>query len=221
MQLALKFTKDQLNYIVTLNPLENSKFMYETKRWKSIAPALKEQISQFAEKEISRNDIIKAYKAYFQGRNINFEVPIILTFIWGFANTGYGEYRTLRIINSKSNRQRIVNALQYVDEDSGNGIENAFRELNMIKGLGVSYISKVLYFATRAKQIKKYALIYDSRVAHALILEFTPKSISDIVTIFPKSDFTSYCNYIDLIHRIAKENKVDPEQVEWYLFNGR
>lgn len=182
------------------------------------SPELQKQIIHFEEKEISRKEIIKVYKDYFQGRNKNFETPIILTFIWGFANTGYGEYRTLKIMNGKTNRQRIVNALQQINEDGINAIENAYQELNMIKGLGVSYISKILYFATRAKKVEKYAVIYDSRVAQALIQNCVPKSIYDIVSILPKSDFMSYRIYNDLIHKKASEYQVDPEQLEWYLF---
>lgn len=84
----MKFTKQQALEIAKLKPLKDSKFIYETKRWKNISRKLQKQIIQFEEKEISRKEIIKAYKDYFQGRNKNFEVPIILTFIWGFANTG-------------------------------------------------------------------------------------------------------------------------------------
>ena len=57
------------------------------------------------------------------------------------------------------------------------------------------------------------------RVAVALIRLTTPKEIYNIVSIEPSSKFENYSNYNSLIRNLAKNNGVESDQIEMYLFN--
>ena len=80
-------------------------------------------------------------------------------------------------------------------------------------------MTKIIYFATRAKIVDNYALIFDIRVASALIKLTTSNEIFEVVTIKPSFKFDKYQIFNQLIHETAREYKVEAEQLEMYLFN--
>jgi len=170
-------------------------------------------------KEITRQDVIASYKEYYADNSNGFMKAFLLTMVWGFADTGYGTHRTNNYISEKNNIDKIKAALDFIQQDRQDSLKNAFKKLKEIKGLGVSYLTKILYFATRAKCADNYALIFDIRVAVALIKLTTPKEVSEIVNVGPSSKFTDYQKFNTLIHKLAKENQVEADQMEMYLFN--
>ena len=201
--------------IAKLNPLKDSKFKYDNTRWAKLNPSYKILISDFEDKEICREDVINAYTAYYKNKGDAMQA-FMLTMVWGFADTGYGTYRTNKYVTDINNISFIKNAIDAVNQ---NDLKTAFNELKKVKGLGVSYITKVLYFASRGANQNQYALIYDIRVATALIQLTTPKSIVDLVSINPSSKFKDYEKYNALIHNLATKNNVEPEAIEMFLFN--
>jgi hypothetical protein len=208
----------QINSIKKLKPLIDSKFVYKKERWTSLNSDYKYLIQEFEDKEISRIDVINAYKDYYTDNSKGFMKAFLLTMVWGFADTGYGTHRTNNYIASNDNIKKIRKALDFIGKNEQDSLKNGFNELKRIKGLGVSYLTKILYFATRSKNIDDYALIFDIRVAAALVKLTTPKEIYEIVTIGPSSKFTNYQKFNGLIHRLAKDNQIEAEQLEMYLF---
>jgi hypothetical protein len=215
----IKFNQQQQINIKNLNPLTDSKFIYNTSKWEKLNNDLKEKIKEFENKEITRNDVTNSYKEYFNGNSKDFIKPFLITMVWGFANAGYGTHRTNKYLTTPGNDLLIKNALDQIKISNQESLKNAFKSLKKIDGLGVSYITKVLHFATYAQGYNNYALIFDIRVAVALLKLTTPKEIFDIISVSPSSKFKDYQNYIKLIHKIAKENNVNPDQLEMYLFN--
>ncbi|QVY67109.1 hypothetical protein [Polaribacter sp. Q13] len=205
-------------YITTiskLDPLRNSKFKYDSARWVKLEPDFKKLIIDFEDKKINREEVIKAYSEYYSGKGDPIRA-FMLTMIWGFADTGYGTHRTNSYVSVPSNIALIKSAIDAVNQ---NNLKVAFNDLKKIKGLGVSYITKVLYFATRGANQSNYALIYDIRVASSLVQLTTPKEIFDIVSVSPSSKFKDYEKYNALIHNLAIKNKIDAESLEMFLFN--
>src|SRR5690606_13596091 len=121
---------------------------------------------------------------YYEGHQTDWRRPILLTMIWGFADTGYGAYRTSSYLADK-NEGFLIGALKAVQERN---LKDAFLSLKEIKGLGISYMSKILYFATRAHwgENDQYALIFDIRVASGLV-KLTAPDLYDILEVFPSS----------------------------------
>lgn len=215
----ISFNSQQMRQIKNLRPLTESKFKYNTTRWTNLNAEFKYLIQDFNDKEITRQDVINAFKNYYQNNDIGVMRAFLLTMVWGFADTGYGTHRTNNYISSGENIVIIKNALDHINRNDQDSLKKAFKELTKIKGLGVSYLTKILYFATRAKNQDNYALIFDIRVAASLVKLTTPKEIFEIVNIGPSSKFKDYQNFNNLIHKVALDNKVEADQLEMYLFN--
>lgn len=200
-----------------LKPLTDSKFKYDKVRWQYLQVDFSSSISHFENKDISRQDVVNAYKDYYDNE-IVWEIPFLLTMIWGFADTGYGTYRTNNYLSKESNHVLIREALEAVYKRE---LEIAFHKLKKIKGLNISYISKILYFATRGCDYDEYALIYDIRVARSLIKLTTIPEVFEIVEITPSTKFKDYIKYNARMHKWSKELDVSAECLELFLFDQK
>lgn len=216
----INLTNNQIKYINELDALNNSRFMYNPDNWNELKPEYRELIQEFENLYISRNNIIDAFKFYFDNyKTENFIKPFLLTMVWGFANSGYGCYRVNNYLENEKNKELILDAITLIRKGNPDYLKTSFEKLNKINNLGISYVSKVLYFATRAKNDLNYALIFDIRVASALIKLFVPELIFQIVKINPSHKFSNYRNYIEIIHTNANKYGISAENLEMYLFN--
>src|SRR5690554_4667166 len=203
--------------IQELKPLTDSKFKYDKVRWQHLNKEFSSLITSFEDLYISRQDVIKAYKDFYNGKS-GWEKPFLLTMIWGFADTGYGTYRTNNYLSKETNFVLIKEALEAVQKGK---LEIAFNKLKTIHGLNISYISKILYFATRACNHTEYALIYDFRVARTLIKLTTILEVFEIVEISPSTKFKDYMKYNAMMHKWSKEMDATAECLEMFLFEQK
>ncbi|MET2984641.1 8-oxoguanine DNA glycosylase OGG fold protein [Aureibaculum conchae] len=206
-----------IEQIRVLEPFNQSKFKYNTEKWKKLNPTYKHYITDFENIDISRKDIIDAFKEFYENGRL-WEKPFLLTMIWGFADTGYGTYRTNKYLDTLANHELIINSFSYIQK---NELENAYNTLKQIKGLNVSYISKIMYFATRALGLNDYFLIYDIRVAKSLILLTSTPEIAEIIEVYPSSKFKHYQIYNNLIHNISRQNDIESDALEMFLFEQK
>lgn len=206
-------------YISQINALkpENTGCIYKTSVWKNLSNDHKGLVRDYEDKELARVNVTKAYQDYFSGKG-DYLRAFLLTMIWGFEDTGYGTFRTNIYITNPEHTERIRTALEAVGQ---NDIEKAFRELKRIKGLGISYISKVLFFATKAKGISEYCLVFDIRVARALVMLNAPTFVNDIINVTPSDKWEDYRKYNEMIHNYAVQYQVDAEAIELFLFNQK
>lgn len=210
----MELLPNHIEKINELNPLEDSVFTYQASKWDGLNEEYKSLIKSFENKDVTRAHIIQAFEDYYSN-NGNYIKSFLLTMVWGFANSGYGNFRTNVYLSSEENLDQIKKA---IDEVKDNNIEQAFNSLNEIDGLGVSFISKVLYFASRAAKIEKYALIFDIRVANSLVQLTTPKEVFQIVNISPSNKYKDYKKYNDYIHSLALKYNLEAEAIEMFLF---
>ena len=206
-------------YISEIKSIKNdeSEFKYKTSVWSKLRPELKKEVLDFENNPISRSHVLEAYKDYFDNR-VNIIRPFLLTMIWGFSDNGYGTYRTNKYLSNLENHKLIQTAFEAVNKEE---IEKAFRALKKIEGLGISYISKILYFAGRAKGIKNYPLIYDIRVARSLLMLSTPKDVVELLEVYPSSKFKDYEKYNKMIHGWAEQYNLNAECIEIFLFDQK
>ncbi|MCH4552194.1 8-oxoguanine DNA glycosylase OGG fold protein [Aestuariibaculum lutulentum] len=203
--------------ISNINTIQDSKFTYRTKTWSKLNPEVKHLIQDFENKDITREDVIKSYNQYYNNSR-DYLRAFLLTMVWGFADTGYGTHRTNNYISSEANLKAIKEAIDAVKQ---NDLKKAFNTLKKIKGLGVSYITKILYFATRGANHIHYALIYDIRVASALVQLTSPKEVFDIVTISPSNKYPDYVKYNAMLHSLAEKYQLQAESIEMFLFEQK
>lgn len=206
-------------YISQIQTIKNdeSAFEYKTSVWSKLSPEFKEEIKDFENKPISRTHVLQAYKDCFENKG-GIIRPFLLTMVWGFSDNGYGTYRTNKYLSNLENHKLIQTAFEAVNKEE---IEKAFRALKKIEGLGISYISKILYFAGRAKGIKNYPLIYDIRVARSLLMLSTPKDVVELLEVYPSSKFKDYEKYNKMIHGWAEEYNLSAECIEMFLFDQK
>jgi hypothetical protein len=189
-------------------------FKYNTQTWSGLSDDHKKLIKDFEDKEITRGDVIQAYETYYKD-GTDVMIPFLLAMVWGFADTGYGTHRTNNYLNNTENIEKIK---QSVDAIKNHDIKKAFKTLKKIKGLGVSYITKVLYFASKAAGFERYTLIFDIRVAKSLVQLTTPSKIFEIVSVSPSSKYEDYEKYNNLLHRLAHEYDLEADAIELFLF---
>jgi len=191
--------------------------VYKTVVWKNLSAVHKELVRDFENKMVSRADVVKAYEEYYIGKG-DYLRAFLLTMIWGFEDTGYGTFRTNNYITIPAHTERVKTALEAVRK---NNIEKAFKELKHIKGLGISYLSKVLFFATKGKGITDYCLVFDIRVARALVMLNAPAFVNDIINVMPSDKWEDYRKYNEMIHNYASQYQVDADAIELFLFNQK
>jgi hypothetical protein len=205
-----------IKQIMQLEPMATG-FMYNVNTWSKLSEPHKFLLKNFEGKIITRADVMQAYKTYHKGGN-DVMIPFLLTMVWGFADTGYGTHRTNNYISNPDNIKLIKDG---IDAAQSNNYKTAFKILKQIKGLGVSYLTKVLYFASKGAGLKNYGLIYDIRVASSLIQLTTPKEIVEIVTVHPSSKYNDYLKYNTLVHGLASKYNVEPDSIELFLFEQK
>lgn len=205
------------NQIQQLKPLQDSGFIYNPKRWSKLNTEAKKLVAAHENKIINRKEVIDAFKQYYQGE-VNYLYPFTLTMLWGFADTGYGTFRTNKYLSSEQNTNIIISAFIAIQE---NDIKKAYELFMQIKGLNISYISKLLYFGTRAMGYKEYALIFDIRVARSLVKLLDPEgNIAGLLDISPSNKYKDFYKYNVLMHSWAKDLNVEAENIEMFLFDG-
>jgi len=202
--------------IRTLQP-HTTGCVYKTAVWKNLSDEHKELVRDFENIMVSRADVVKAYEEYYSAKG-DYLRAFLLTMIWGFEDTGYGTFRTNSYITIPEHTERVRTALEAVGQ---NDIEKAFKELKRIKGLGISYLSKVLFFASKGKGLTDYCLVFDIRVARALVMLNAPAFVNDIINVMPSDKWEDYRKYNEMIHNYASQYQVDADAIELFLFNQK
>jgi hypothetical protein len=202
--------------IRSLNPLTLG-CVYEARRWMSEFdnPYLLKCVNNYNNVLVNRQLVIDAFEEFYIDKKCTIIKPFLLTMIWGFERPGYGPFRTNSYLYSEINLSLIEDAFYCVKE---NEIELAYKKLMKIKGLGISYGSKLLYFAARGNNVQDYPLIFDIRVANALVKIGSAGLLSGMLKIHPLQIFTAYDKYNKFIHESAKKIDATAEQIEYFLF---
>lgn len=215
-----------LNEIKRLQPM-NQRLFYNIEHWKNYDfenEAIQNDIdliTQNFKNGISRQEIID----FLSNDKISLRLGFILVMIWGhgFSENGRadnrGPWKVKKMFENFSNSEIILdNSSKRLKANDIIGAHKSFNGMNRCR---VNFFSKFLYFLGRAKDMERYPLIFDARVANTIaILNSKDSDISSILNITPKQDAKSYSFYVDLIHEIALENNVEAEKIEYFLFNG-
>lgn len=133
----MKLDYHKIASLPTLDQTEDYKKSY----WLNLDEACKKALSTFDKLKINRQDIIDAFSEYYKDKS-DFRKPFLLCMIWGYAGSGYGNHR---VNNYLTEPEKLEKGFQLILE---NNHEEAYKAFNSIKGLGISFISKLMYFAS-------------------------------------------------------------------------
>jgi len=87
---------------------------------------------------------------------------------WGYGDVGYGAHRTAEMLSRPDSLHNIRKIVESTQEQGPAAGWNALLSANSIPGLGMSFGTKVLYFAGYSGQHSPRALVLDDRVRWSL-----------------------------------------------------
>jgi predicted house-cleaning noncanonical NTP pyrophosphatase (MazG superfamily) len=139
----------------------------------------------------------------------------LMVMAWGYGRTGYGPSRTSAILDQAGAEEKIG---AIVDETRNNGAAagwNALLDTHHINGLGMSFGTKLLYFAGYGSEHSPRPLILDELV-RASLQKVKPRTV-------PAKGLVSeddYLRYLQLAEDWAEDPawKQQPDVVEYGLF---
>ena len=172
--------------------------------------------------ELDREAVSKCYKE-------DFYTGFIATLMWG----GYHKENTRSYLDTvlSVDKDNIEKILTKVDKLlSENRIQDAFLALESgdchIKGIGTSFLTKIMYFLGKGKSLPEQPLIFDSiqtRTHAALLIDDRSVSVKEYYA--PslrglKKPVELYMDYIQRVNQISKNYKLEADRLEAFLFGS-
>jgi hypothetical protein len=156
---------------------------------------------------ISRNDLLTAKD--------ELELFVIKVLMWGYPTKGRGN--NIEKILNPENFDQTIKKLKAVRQN-GN-ISNQEVEALFSDGLGLSTVSKILYFL-QIKIDSSPALILDLRVIEALTRKdgFEDDELKNLKKLNYNNAPKKYTEYLKAMQSLASKMTVQPEQIEMFLF---
>ena len=142
------------------------------------------------------------------------EAAFIATMAWGYGWVGYGPHRTAKMLGSAPDalaRLRLV-ALSAQEEGAAAAYGHLARDCR-IKGLGPAFGTKFIVFC-QPRDARPATLIHDELVSAWLKAHGRP----DLVTIPWR--LPAYEAYLEQVHAWADELAIEPEAVEYLIFQS-
>lgn len=235
MEIITSYKDFILDSIPEIRQFKQNKFPWRTNRKGqeyAIITEMKANHKDFAEAvdglgdELERDDVFKSYEN-------GFYTGFIATLMWG----GYH-----KILQTKSQldavlsvgKDNIEKIIAKVDKMlSENRIQDAFIALKSgdchIKGIGTSYLTKILFFLGKGKSLPELPLIYDNVQGWthaALLIDDNAVDAKEYYTNQKyslgksKKDIELYMDYIKRMNLISRSHDLEPDRLEAYLFGS-
>ena len=214
----LKLTSEEISDVIQIGI--DRQFDWKVKNWTN---KLEKQFHVFVledmcHSQISRGYIFEKVKSFdsLNKKETNDYMRLFTqVMVWGFASSGYGPYRTNKFLSKNINHEFIKNGFDYCFVGE---FEKSFKEFNKIEGLGISFISKLIYFAAKDSHPDTYPLIFDIQVVRSLLGTFSNDLLS-LVEVMPKSNYKSYKLYRDIISENAIRYNIEADLIECILYD--
>ena len=152
-------------------------------------------------------------------RGLPISIRFLLEMLWGNGSENATAFEKVgAMLCHQSIDDILASAVESID---ANDIKKAFSSLKKIPQLGVSFLTKALYFETRARRDNGYRLIFDNRVSKALValaVADEDRWITESVVAQRGNTWKGYDQYCTRMQTLATDLNVDPEQLEYWLF---
>ena len=194
--------------LILAMPVKEQSFTTKRTTWeeKIDSKILDEIFKGKSELKISRENVLT---------NCPLNIFIYYVIMWGYPRGMRGQANDAEIFKNINLISEIINKPKrnsLKEEDW----ESIRKSLSSIKGLGVSTISKLLYFRT-FKFGDFNALILDDRLLRVFQNgEF--KEFEKLKNLKRTNAMSDYLYYLEIMHETAKEIGVSPENLEMFLF---
>jgi hypothetical protein len=141
------------------------------------------------------------------------EALFVATMAWGFGWVGYGPHRAVTMLGTPDAVARLHTVRQAVVSDGALAAYGHLAGDCRIKGLGPAFGTKFIAFC-QPNGVRPAALIHDELVSTWLAANGRP-DLSPTAWSVP-----TYEAYLDQVHRWADEVEIDPEVVEYLIFQS-
>ena len=201
-------TLNEYKDLILAMPVKEQAFTTKRTTWvkKIDSKILDEIFKGKSELKISRENVLT---------NCPLNIFIYYVIMWGYPRGMRGQANDAEIFKNINLISEIINKPKrnsLKEEDW----ESIHKSLSSIKGLGVSTISKLLYFRT-FKFGDFNALILDDRLLRVFQNgEF--KEFEKLKNLKRTNAMSKYLYYLEIMHETAKEIGVSPENIEMFLF---
>ncbi|MEI6137931.1 MAG: hypothetical protein WCP85_01620 [Mariniphaga sp.] len=145
----------------------------------------------------------------------NLQEFAIKVLMWGYPTKGRG--RNIENLLKPENFEKLICQLKMLEGKNDLTLAD-IQEFQEIKGLGMSTITKFLYF--KKVRIEKYpALIFDQKVLNALNNgKYRDFAIEKFKNIKSNNSVFDYLDYLSFMQSLANKMNVLPDQLELFLF---
>lgn len=176
-------------------------------RWSELFRQLNINI-EILSQDISRERL----NSIFQEESFTPLDKFIAVMVWGYGDRGYGPFRTSKVLNQVGAKERIEEFLTTTDLSAGYHVFALFAE-KPIKGLGISFGTKFLFFAS--KEPNKLPIL-DSLIHEYLSSEY-PEVFAGLSSRL--SWFSGhYVRYLELVQYMSIETDLSVGRIEHVLF---
>lgn len=171
--------------------------------------------SQVFEDLFDGNPEIYISRGELLDQNNHCDIAFLLKILmWGYPSGGIGHHgntvHVRNILNERENINRILNLATTLNHDQ-------IVELRAIPSLGLSTLSKVLYF-TRKNFDKYPCLIFDSKIRRILNAHYFEDIQVGPVLHEEDPPIADYQRYLEIIHSFCGTHHISPAKVELFLF---
>ncbi|GEM_PF-2858086 len=143
------------------------------------------------------------------------DLLLIKVLMWGYPTKGRG--KNIENILKNTNFTKLKEELTKYGKKGTIAIDE-IRELLKMEGLGLSTLSKFLYFM-RLKIDSYRTLILDQRVISALTSgKYSDIGIEEFQNLKYENAIDYYLKYLTFSHQIANQLQAEPDQVEMFFF---
>ena len=201
-------TLNEYKDLILAMPVKEQAFTTKRTTWvkKIDSKILDEIFKGKSELKISRENVLT---------NCPLNIFIYYVIMWGYPRGMRGQANDAEIFKNINLISEIINKPKrnsLKEEDW----ESIRKSLSGIKGLGISTISKLLYFRT-FKFGDFNALILDDRLLRVFQHgEF--KEFEKLKNLKRTNAMSHYLYYLEIMHETAKEIEASPENLEMFLF---
>ena len=165
---------------------------------------------------------------FYRQSDIDQPTKFLAAMIWGYeapAGSRRAAYGPKRVSNMFYHIEVADKAINQVNIESYEKITESYKELKkkgVLPNCGPNFFTKHFYFLGLARNLVDCPVIFDKRVATALMkLAINPnnETILDMVDIDTSTKPLAYENFLKFIHKEAAKIGCHPDQLEYFLFN--
>ena len=191
-------------------PYKKQSFLIERKNWGEITFQHLEKIfSTYGNGEMVRLNRETLFEDTESTEEFIFKV-----LLWGYPTRGRGN--NMEKLLEKENLEELKITLEKY-KNNNVSTEELVEDVSKIKGLGISTVSKFLYFLN-AKIDGFKALILDDQILN-VINRKRISELNQLSSLKREQALKKYSRYLEKMSELSKELECEPDQIEIFLFS--